>query len=64
MDWFDSYGVVELMWPCGVGGASMMVRPLASVSERTEWSDVHGVDHRNSYSGARQLRAADAQWTS
>jgi hypothetical protein len=38
-----------------------MVRPLASVSERTERSDVHGVDNRKSTLGARQLRAADAQ---
>ena len=57
------FEVVELMWIfCGVGGASLMVRPLASVSEReAEPTDVHGVDNRNSTLGARQLRAADAQ---
>ena len=30
----------------------MMFRPLASVSERTERSDVHGVDHRKRTLGA------------
>ena len=43
----------------------MMVRPLASVSEREALpTDVHEVDHRKSSLGARQLRAADAQWKS
>jgi hypothetical protein len=44
------------------GGASWMVRPLASDSEREALpTDVHGVDHKRSALGARQLRAADAQ---
>ena len=44
--------VVQFGWDCGFGGASMMVRPLASDSERTEWADVHGVDNRKRTLGA------------
>ena len=61
VDWFASVEVVEFGWAFVLEGASLMVRPLASDSERTEWSDVHGVDNKNSASGARQLRADDAQ---
>ena len=63
VDWFAALEVVELMWDSGVGGASWMPRPLASVSEReAEPTDVHGVDNRKRTLGARQLRADDAQW--
>ena len=57
--------VLELLSRCGVvwfGGASMMVRPLASDSEREALpTDVHEVDHKRSALVARQLRADDAQ---
>ena len=55
--------VVELMWIfLRFGGASWMLRPLASVSEREAWpTDVHEVDNRKSSLEARQLRADDAQ---
>ena len=62
MDLFTAFGVVELMRFFESGGASMMSRPLASVSERESGpTNVHEVDNRNGSLGARQLRAADAQ---
>jgi hypothetical protein len=58
---FDDLGVVEFGWAYETGGASLMVRPLASEARANIVSDVHGVDNRKGTSGARQLRAADAQ---
>ena len=58
---FAAFEVVEFEWAYETGGASMMVRPLASDGERTERSDVHEVDNRKSSLEARQLRADDAQ---
>ena len=64
VDGFASYAVVEFMWLCGAGEASWMTRPLASDSERTEWSDVHGVDNRKSSLGASPewARSGHRRW--
>ena len=61
MSMFDDLGVVEFGWAYESGGASWMVRPLASEARANIVSNVHGVNHRQSALGARQPRAADAQ---
>jgi hypothetical protein len=54
---FDDLGVVEFGWAYETGGASLMVRPLASEARANIVSDVHGVDHRQSALGASPKRA-------
>ena len=50
---FDDLGVVEFGLDCVTGGASPILRPLASDSEREALpTDVHGVDHGKSSLGA------------
>ena len=58
----DDLGVFEFGWAYESGGDSMILRPLASDSEREAGpTDVHEVDNRYRTLGARQLRADDAQ---